>query len=39
MGSLTNSHLNDNDMTILFWIFMAMLGKATLTGWSHNDNE
>ena len=23
-------------MTILFWIFMAMLGKATLTGWAHD---
>jgi len=22
-------------MTILFWIFMAMLGKATLTGAGH----
>lgn len=23
-------------MTILFWIFMAILGKATLTGWAHD---
>ena len=26
-------------MTILFWIFMAMLGKATQTGWSRRGRE
>lgn len=23
-------------MTILFYLFMAILGKATLTGWTHD---
>jgi hypothetical protein len=23
-------------MTLLFWIFIALLGKATLTGWAHD---
>lgn len=23
-------------MTILFYLFMAILGKATLTGWAHD---
>lgn len=23
-------------MTIMFWLFMALLGKATLAGWAHD---
>ncbi len=23
-------------MTIMFWLFLALMGKATLTGWAHD---
>ena len=26
-------------MTILFYLFMAILGKATLTGWAHDTDN
>ena len=26
-------------MTIMFWIFMAMLGKWTLAGWAHSTDD
>ena len=36
LNNIKNVSLNIFTMTVLFYIFMALLGKATLTGWAHD---